>query len=113
MATAVARINTPVSLHEAFYALSVARDEIKRATTFNPDYPSVVSIRLEASGAMKAEIIVGGPPTTSVENQQRIAFVIENNMIPGCRLANPVPGFENGRSSGRRTVTALLTKESE
>ncbi|PZR79079.1 MAG: hypothetical protein DI537_41490 [Stutzerimonas stutzeri] len=95
--------NKPVTMQEAFYALSVAQEAIKTAM---PE-AGAVTIRLEPSGAMKVEITVGGLPSVGVENQQKIVFKIENQMVRGYRLLNPTVGFEHGRA-GHRIVTCLL-----
>ncbi len=106
MATVVSmpRNNTPVTMQEAFYALSVCRDAIAAAM---PEQGGV-SIKLEPSGAMRVEIVVGGLPSEAVQNQQRIVFKIENNMIPGYTLAKPTVGFEHGKTAGKRAVFCLL-----
>jgi hypothetical protein len=95
--------NKPVTMQEAFYAFSVAQRTIRDAM---PEAASV-TIRLEPSGAIKAEIIAGGLPAEAVQNQQKIVFKVENQMVPGYRLLHPTLGNEHGKT-GRRMVTALL-----
>lgn len=103
MATVLKMTEHPVaSIREAFNTLSLLRDTVAAM----PEVGNV-SIRMDHFGALRVEIVVGGLPTIAVENQQKIMFKIENNMIAGYPLVKPVTGFEHG-TSGKRTVTALI-----
>lgn len=106
MAISVVKImnNEPVSLSAAYYAFSALQEAIRAAM---PEAGGI-TVKVEPSGSLKVEIVVGGLPSDSVQNQQQIMFKIANNIVAGYRLINATPGFENGKPTGRRAVIVLV-----
>lgn len=114
MATVLKLNVQPVSLSAAFYAFTILQRTIEEVM---PEASSV-TIRVEPSGSIKAEIVARGTPidapagatphpAVAAANQQKIMFKVDNGMVPGYRLMHPVLGFENG-NKGRRTVTVVV-----
>lgn len=99
MATAfkeVARINKPVTLQAAFYALSVMQDTVKES------FPEArgVTVTLEASGAMRLTIT-----TPSLADPSEIVFSLKRHLVPGYRFAHVT---QNRETTGGHVVTALV-----
>lgn len=91
----------PVALSSAIATLLACRE------TMVVSLPEAgnISLTFEPTGRIKAEIVVGGAPSETIQSQTRILFRIENDMIPGVRLTHAAVRSE---VRGRRVVTAML-----